>query len=55
MCQTPNGRAWRRAAALLHLDDGKSCAYVAEALFLDDDTVRSWYKQYQGGLGFGFK
>ena len=39
----------RRAAALLHLDDGKSRAYVAEALFLDDDTVRGWYKQYQAG------
>ena len=39
----------RRAAALLHLDDGKSYAYVAEALFIDDDTVRGWHKQYQTG------
>ena len=30
-------------------DDGKSYAYVAEALFIDDDTVRGWHKQYQTG------
>lgn len=36
----------RRANALLLLDDGKSCAEVAEFLYLDDDTVRGWYKQY---------
>ena len=28
------------------LDDGKSCAEIAEVLFLDDDTVRNWHKQY---------
>ena len=38
-----------RANALLLLDDGKSCAQVAEFLYLDDDTVRGWYKQYLAG------
>ena len=47
--RTEVGAILQRAAALLHLDDGKSYAYVAEALFLDDDTVRGWYKQYQTG------
>ena len=37
----------RRANALLLLDDGTSCAEVAQLLCLDDDTVRSWYKPYQ--------
>ncbi len=36
----------RRANALLLLDDGMSCAQIAKVLFLDDDTVRSWHKQY---------
>lgn len=36
----------RRANALLLLDDGKSCAVVSEMLFIDDDTARSWWKQY---------
>lgn len=36
----------RRANALLLLDDGKTCAQIAEFLFLDDDTVRGWHKQY---------
>ena len=36
----------RRANALLLLDDGKSCSDIAEVLFLDDDTVRRWHKQY---------
>lgn len=36
----------RRANALLLLDDGKSCAEVAEVLYLDDDTVRGWHRQY---------
>ncbi len=34
----------RRANAILLLDDGLSCAEVAKVLYLDDDTVRSWYK-----------
>jgi len=36
----------RRANALLLLDKGKSCAEIAEFLYLDDDTVRGWHKQY---------
>ena len=36
----------RRANALLLLDDGMSCAQIAKVLFLDDDTVRGWHKQY---------
>ena len=47
--QTEEHGIARRANALLLLDDGKSCAQVAEALYLDDDTVRCWYKQYQTG------
>jgi len=41
----------RRANAILLLDDGKSCAMIAEFLYLDDDTVRNWHKHYlSGGL-----
>ena len=36
----------RRANALLLLDDEMSCSQIAKVLFLDDDTVRSWHKQY---------
>ena len=36
----------RRANALLLLDDGKSCVEIARVLYLDDDTVRGWHKQY---------
>src|SRR3974390_116518 len=44
-------RVVRRANAMLLLDDGWSCERVAEALYLDDDTVRSWRKIYdQEGL-----
>ena len=39
-------RLARRANALLLLDDGWSCEKVAEALYLDDDTVRGWRKTY---------
>ena len=31
---------------MLLLDDGWSCERTAEALYLDDDTVRSWRKNY---------
>ena len=37
----------RRANALLLLDDGKTCAQIAEFLYLDDDTIRGWYKAYR--------
>ena len=36
----------RRVNAILLLDKGMSCAEVAEVLFLDDDTVRSFCKAY---------
>ena len=39
------GMAWR-ANVLLLLNCGTSCSQIAKVLFLDDDTVRSWHKQY---------
>ena len=53
-------RLTRRANALLLLDDRLSCEAVAKVLYLDDDTVRYWYKLYQEkGLSwladFGYK
>src|ERR1700678_702398 len=36
-------RLARRANALLLLDDGMSCEAIAEVLFLDDDTIRTWH------------
>jgi len=47
--QTEEHGIARRANALLLLDDGVSCADIAKALYLDDDTVRRWHKQYQTG------
>jgi transposase len=51
-------RLARRANALVLLDDGMNCAAVAKVLFLDDDTIRTWYQLYQqdgieGLAGFG--
>ena len=40
-------RLARRANALLLLDGGMSCEAAARVLFIDDDTVRTWYQQYQ--------
>ena len=40
-------RLARRANALLLLDGGISCEAVAKVLFMDDDTVRNWYRLYQ--------
>ncbi len=37
----------RRANALLLLDDGESCTRIAKFLYLDDDTIRGWYKAYR--------
>jgi transposase len=37
----------RRANAILLLDKGKSCAEIAEFLYLDDDTIRGWYKAFR--------
>ena len=39
-------RAARRANAIILLDKGWSCQEVAEALLIDDDTVRCWGKLY---------
>src|SRR5471032_3278747 len=39
-------RLARRANAVLLLDKGWSCVEVAEALLLDDETVRNWHKIY---------
>jgi len=39
-------RLARRANAMLLLDDGWSCERAAQALYLDDDTVRDWRKTY---------
>jgi transposase len=36
-------RLARRANALVLLDDGWSCERVADALLLDDDTIRRWH------------
>ena len=37
----------RRANAILLLDDGKSCQEISVFLYLDDDTIRGWYKSYR--------
>ena len=39
-------RLARRANALALLDQGMSCSDVGAALFLDDDTVRTWFRLY---------
>ena len=44
-------RIARRANAIVLLDQGWSCERVAEALLLDDDTVRNWHRVFeQGGI-----
>jgi transposase len=40
-------RLGRRANAILLLDDGMTCEATAKVLFVDDDTVRTWYREYQ--------
>jgi transposase len=40
-------RLGRRANAMLLLDDGMTCEATARVLFVDDDTVRTWYQDYQ--------
>jgi transposase len=52
-------RLARRANALLLLDDGMSCEAIARVLFIDDDTVRTWYRLYEdegieGLASFGY-
>ena len=39
----------RRANAILLLDDDWSCEQIAKVLYIDDDTVRTWYKHYMSG------
>jgi len=51
-------RLGRRANALVLLDRGWSCQEVAQALMLDDDTIRTWHRLYEedgieGLAGFG--
>src|SRR5277367_6195989 len=41
-------RLARRANALVLLDGGMSCAQVARVLLMDDDTIRTWYRLYEG-------
>ena len=46
--------------ALALLDQGMSCSDVGAALFLDDDTVRTWFRLYseegtEGLAGFGYE
>jgi transposase len=40
-------RLARRANALVLLDDGMSCEAIAKVLYLDDDTIRTWYRLYE--------
>ena len=40
-------RLSRRANGLVLLDDGMSCEAIAKVLFVDDDTIRDWYRRYQ--------
>ena len=30
------------------LDDGMSCEAIAKVLLLDDDSIRTWYRLYEG-------
>ena len=45
-CQREDHGVARRANSILLLNKGKSCAAIAEYLYLDDDTIRRWYKTY---------
>src|SRR5437660_11073042 len=40
-------RVTRRANAVVLLDDGWSCQEVADALLLNDDTIRGWFKLFE--------
>ncbi len=40
-------RVARRANAILLLDRGWCCEKVSDALLLDDDTIRGWFKIYR--------
>ena len=50
-----DGLIVRRANALLLLNKGWSAAQVAEALFLDGETIREWRRQFKStGMDFMF-
>jgi transposase len=36
----------RRAKAILPLEDGQSCVRITKFFYLDDDTMRGWYKTF---------
>jgi hypothetical protein len=40
-------RLTRRANALVLLDGGWSCQEVADALLLNDDTIRGWHNLFE--------
>jgi transposase len=40
-------RLARRANALVLLDDGMNYAAIAKVLLVDDDTVRTWHREYE--------
>ena len=42
-------RVARRANAILLLDRGWGCEKVSDALLLDDDTIRGWFRIYREG------
>ena len=44
---SPVHRFARRANAFVLLDDGWNCQQVAQALLLDDDTIRGWRKFFE--------
>ena len=46
---TEEDRVSRRANAILLLDKGWSFTEIAEALFIDDSTIRLWLKEFQDG------
>jgi hypothetical protein len=53
-------RLARRANALVLLDKGMSYTVVAKVLLVDDDTVRTWHRQYEeegveGLANFGYE
>jgi hypothetical protein len=48
-CLRCNGEEYgiaRRANAILLLDKDKSCAEIAEFLYLHDNMIRSWHKAF---------
>jgi transposase len=40
-------RLARRANTLVLLDDGWRCEEIAKILFVDDDTIRSWFRLFE--------